>query len=55
MFKIDPDNKKLHNVRKEQYNHVAAQTLWVSQQSRPDVQLEIGFHWTHVKISGKQD
>ena len=55
LFKIDLNDKKLDNVWKQEYNHVAAQTLLASQRSRPDVKLATGFHCNHVKCPSEED
>ena len=39
LFKIDLDSPVLDDERKEQCHHVTAKSLWLSQRSRPDIQL----------------
>ena len=36
-------------ARKETYRHTTAKTLWLSQRSRPDLQLATGYHCSRVK------
>ena len=41
--------------RKEDYHKTTAKTLWLSQRSRPDIQLATGYHCTRVKTPNEQD
>ena len=42
-------------ARKEEYHKITAKTLWLSQRSRPDIQLATGYHCTRVKFPNEQD
>ena len=49
LFKVDKDLDKLNKKDKEHYHEVTAKCLWLSQRSRPDMQLATGFHCYRVK------
>ena len=48
-FDISDNTCLIDDARKQDYHTITAKTLWVSQQSRPDIQLATGFHCTCVK------
>ena len=43
LFKVDPKAEALNQKRKEEYHKTTAKCIWLSQCSRPDLQLSIGF------------
>ena len=49
LFKQKEDDPPLDKKRQEQYHTITAETLWLSQRSRPDTQLATGYHCTRVK------
>ena len=55
LFKVNNESPELDAARKEEYHKVTAKTLWLSQRSRPDIQLATGYHCTHVKFPNEQD
>ena len=49
LFKVNIESLELDPMKKEEYHKVTAKTLWLSQRSRPDIQLATGYHCTRVK------
>ena len=49
LFKVNDESPLLNDACKETYHGVTAKTLWLSQRSRPDMQLAVGYHCTRVK------
>ena len=54
LFKVDSGSDLLDEKRKEGCHQVAAKCLWLSQRSRPDMQLATGFHCTRAKEPAEQ-
>ena len=44
LFKVDTNSVELNNTRKEQCHKTIAYSIWLSQRSRPDLQLSIDFY-----------
>ena len=55
LFRINDESPKLDCARKETYHHTTAKTLWLSQRSRPDLQLAAGYHCSRVKDPNEDD
>ena len=55
MFKRNEDSPLLNDVSKETYHGITAQVLWLSQRSRPDLQLAMGYHCSSVKFPNDDD
>ena len=55
LFKVNEDSPLLDNASKETYHGITAQALWLSQLSRPDMQLLLGYHCTCVKFPTDDD
>ena len=55
LFKTTDNSCLIDNERKEIFHTITAKTLWVSQRSRTDVQLAVGFHCTRVKEPTEHD
>ena len=55
LFKINNESSLLDRKRSEQYHNMVAKILWLSQRSRPDIQLATGFHCTRVKEPTEHD
>lgn len=49
LFKVNDEECLLDDARKDDYHTYTAKLLWISQKSRPDIQLATGFHCTRVK------
>ena len=55
LFKVNYESLLLDCARKETYHHTTAKTLWLSQRSRPDLQLATGYHCSRVKDPTEDD
>ena len=55
LLKVNDASPKLDGARKETYHCITANTLWLSQRSRSDLQLAIGFHCSRVKDPNEED
>ena len=55
LFKQCDDDVEIDDVRKEEYHTLTAKTLWLSQRSRPDIQLATGYHCTRVRCPTERD
>ena len=55
LFKVNNESLLLDCARKETYHHTTAKTLWLSQRSRPDLQLATGYHCSRVKDPTEDD
>ena len=55
LFKISEESEALDPKRKDDYHTTVAKVLWISQRSRPDIQLATGFHCTRVKDPKEHD
>jgi len=55
LFKVAEDSAELDEKKKEEYHTITAKTLWLSQRSRPDIQLATGYHCTKVKCPNADD
>ena len=55
LFKTNDGGELLNQSHKNTFHQLTAQTLWLSQRSRPDVQLPTGFMCTRVKKPDKTD
>ena len=54
-FKVGNAMEELDHNKKEQHHTITAKTHWISQQSRPDLQLARGFHSTRAKNPTVED
>lgn len=55
LFKVSPGKQELDHKRRGEYHTITAKTLWMSQRSRPNLQLATGFHCTRVKCPTEED
>ena len=55
LFKTSDSSCPLDNVRKEIFHTITAKTLWLSQRTRTDVQLAVGFCCTRIKEPTEHD
>jgi hypothetical protein len=49
LFKQKDGDPTLDKIQQDQYHTITAESLWLSQRSRPDIQLATGYHCTRVK------
>ena len=49
LFKTKDETCILNESKKGQFHHITAKSLWVSQRTRPGIQLAVGFCCTRVK------
>ena len=49
LLKIDPNMVTLNEAKKGKHHQVNLKNLWVSQHSRPDLQLTIRFYYAREK------
>ena len=49
LFKQKDNDPVLDHARQQLYHTITAETLWLSQRSRPDIQLATGYHCTCVR------
>ena len=49
LFKQKENDPVLDHARQQSYHTITAETLWLSQRSRPDIQLATGYHCTCVR------
>ena len=45
----------MDDAQQEEYHTITAKTLWISQRSRPDIQLSIEYHCTRIKKANDTD
>ena len=50
LFKVNKDAPLLNCARKDRFKTTTAKMLWISQWSRPNVQLSTAHHCTRVKF-----
>jgi hypothetical protein len=55
LFKTTDESCLLNESKKEEFHNITAKTLWVSQRTRPDTQLAVGFCCTRVKEPTEHD
>ena len=55
LFYIDTESPKLTGEKKEIFHSVTAKVLWISQQSRPDLDTAMSFLCTRVKEPTQED
>jgi hypothetical protein len=55
LFKTTDESCLLNESKKEEFHNITAKTLWVSQRTRPDAQLAVGFCCTRVKEPTEHD
>jgi len=55
LFKDAEDSAELDEKKQEEYHTITAKTLWLSQRSRPDIQVATGYHCTRVKCPNADD
>jgi hypothetical protein len=55
LFKTTDSSCPLNNTRKELFHTITAKTLWLSQRTRTDVQLAVGFCCTRIKEPNEHD
>ena len=55
LFKTTDNSCPLNGRRKEEFHTITAKTLWVSQRTRPDVQLSVGFCCTIIQEPTEHD
>jgi hypothetical protein len=55
LFKTTDESCLLSDSKKEEFHNITAKTLWVSQRTRPDAQLAVGFCCTRVKEPTEHD
>ena len=55
LFKTTDNSCPLNDRRKEEFHTITAKTLWVSQRTRPDVQLSVGFCCTRIQEPTEHD
>ena len=55
LFKQKDNDAELDKDRQQLYHTITAETLWLSQRSRPDTQLATGYHCTRVKNPTEND
>jgi hypothetical protein len=51
----EEDNIVLDDARQDDYHTITAKSLWLSQRSRPDLQLACGYHCTRIKKATEYD
>ena len=55
MFKLDRDSPLLNAEKKDKCHKITARSFWISQRSRPDMQLAAGCHCARVKDPSVND
>jgi hypothetical protein len=55
LFKTTDETCLLNEAKKEEFHNITAKSLWVSQRTRPDTQLAVGFCCTRVKEPTEHD
>jgi hypothetical protein len=55
LFKTTDESGAIDSVRKELFHTITAKTLWLSQRSRTDVQLAVGFCCTRIQEPNEHD
>ena len=55
LFKQKENDTELGKDKQQLYHTITAETLWLSQRSRPDTQLATGYHCTRVKNPTESD
>jgi hypothetical protein len=55
LFKTTDNSCLLDNACKETFHTITAKTLWLSQQTRTDVQLAVGFCCTRIQEPTEHD
>jgi hypothetical protein len=55
LFKTTDESCLLSDSKKDEFHNITAKTLWVSQRTRPDAQLAVGFCCTRVKEPTEHD
>ena len=51
LFKTTDNSCLLSLTEKDEFHTITAKILWLSQRTRPDVQLSVGFYWTKIQAS----
>ena len=55
LFKTIDNSCLLSLTEKDEFHTITAKILWLSQRTRPDVQLSVGFYWTKIQASTYHD
>ena len=55
VFKVDDEAMILGKDKRESYHSVTQKCVWLSQRSRPDLQLATGCHCTRVAVANTSD
>ena len=55
LFKRNENSPLLNDASRETYHGITAQALWLSQRSRPDIQLAMGYYCSSVKFPTDDD
>ena len=55
LFKTTDNSCLLNHTEKEEFHTITAKILWLSQRTRPDVQLSVGFCCTRIQASTDHD